>query len=107
MSAQKFFPLSPKILLFSKKLLNDKIFETSFPIKKFIFILVSRRLLSFKRDLGPRNGFLGFPRKITHFWKKLVNHKIFNTLFVIKSYVNFRGKTPSFPKKLSNATTPK
>ncbi len=33
-----FSQLSPKRLLFSKKLLNDKIFETSFPLKKFIFI---------------------------------------------------------------------
>ncbi len=79
-----FSPLSPKILFFSKKLLSDKIFETSFLIKRFIFILVARRLLSFKRDLGPRNGFLAFSQKITHFWKKLVNNKIFNTSFVIK-----------------------
>ncbi len=67
-----FPPLSLKILLFSKKLLNDKIFETSFLIKKVIFILVARRLLSFKRDSSPRNGFLAFSQKITLFWKKLV-----------------------------------
>ncbi len=82
MSAQNFSPLPPKIMLFSKKLLNDKIFETSFPIKKFIFILVARRLISFKRDLGPRNGFLAFSQKITHFWKKLVNNKIFDTYLI-------------------------
>ncbi len=92
-SVQNFFPIVFKILLFSKKFVNDKIFETSFSIKKFIFILVARGFLSFKRYLGPR---------ITNFWKKLVNNKIFDTSFVIKSYVNFRCKTPSFPKKLSN-----
>ncbi len=64
-SPKIFSPLSPKILLFSKKFLNDKIFETSFPIKKFIFILVARRLLSFKRDLGPRNGFDVFSENYT------------------------------------------
>ncbi len=31
--------------------------------------LYHRRLLSFKSDLGPRNGFLAFSQKITHFWK--------------------------------------
>ncbi len=62
-----FSPFSPKILLFSKKLLNDEIFETSFPIKKVILVLVARRLLSFKRDLGPRNSFLAFSQKITLF----------------------------------------
>ncbi len=51
-----FFPFSPKMLLFPKKLLDKKIFKTSFPIKKVIFFLVARRLLPFKRDLGPRNG---------------------------------------------------
>ncbi len=69
---QKFFsPFSPKMLLFSKKLLNEKIFKTSFPIKKVIFIFVSRRPIPFKRDLAPRNGFLlfFFSRKYSFFWK--------------------------------------
>ncbi len=100
----KIFSLvSPKILLFSKKLLKDKILKISFPIKKIIFILVARRILFFKRHLGLRNGFLAFSPKITIFWENLVNNKILDTLFVIKKFVNFWRKTPSFPKKLSNA----
>ncbi len=66
----------------TKMALNQVVtFEISFPIKKFIFILVARRLLSFKKDLGPRNSFLTFSQKITHFWKKLVNNKIFTSTF--------------------------
>ncbi len=84
-----FSPLSPKILLFSKKLLNDKILETSFPIKKFIFILVRRQTPPFlqKRLGGPRNGFLAFSQKITHFWKKLVNNKIFDRYLICNKKV--------------------
>ncbi len=104
----KFFsPFSPKILLFSKKLLNEKLIKTKFPIKKVIFIFVARRFLPSKKDLGPRNNFLPFSQKITFFffWKKLLNNKIFNTSFVIKNrYVHFWGKAPPFPKKLSNVS---
>ncbi len=83
----------------TEKVLNDKIFETSFPIKKVIFILVARCLLSFKSDFGPRNGFLSFSQKITHFWKKLVNNKIFNTSFVIKTVMLiFSVRCPLFLK---------
>ncbi len=74
MSSQNFFPIFSKNIAFFEKMLNDKIFETSLPIKNVIFILVARRLLSFKRDMGLRNGFLAFSQKITHFWKKLVNN---------------------------------
>ncbi len=37
-----------------------------------------------RKSLGPQKRFLVFSQKITHFWKKLLNNKIFNTLFVIK-----------------------
>ncbi len=55
---------------------------------------------------SPRNDFLQFSQKITAFFlKKLLSNKIFNTSFVMKeSYINFGGKTPPFPKKLSNAS---
>ncbi len=66
-----FSRFSLKIQLFSKKLLNEKILKTSFPIKKVIFIFVARRLLPFKRDLGPKNGFLAFSQKITPFFEKI------------------------------------
>ncbi len=58
------------MLFFSEKLLNEKIFKTSFPIKKVISIFVAGRPLSFKRDLGPRNcGFAIFSENTTFFEK--------------------------------------
>ncbi len=126
MSTQNFFyPFSPKMLLFSKKLLNEKIFKTSFPIKKIIFIFIAGRVLPFKRDLGPKSSFLPFSQKITAFLKKLLNDKIFNSSFVIEkvmsifdarrllslkncqmrpqnSFSRFSLKILRFSKKLSN-----
>ncbi len=100
---KNFFPFSPKMLLFLKKLFHEKIFKTLFPIKKVIFIFVARCPLPFKRDLGPRNGFLPFFQKIQLFLKKLLNNKIFSTSSVIKkSYVNFWRMTPPSPKKSGN-----
>ncbi len=101
-----FLPFSRKMLLSSKKLLDEKIFKTSFPIKKVIFIFVARPSLSFKREKGlglyKYAFFLPFYWKIQFFFK-LLNNKIFNTLICDeKSYVNFWGKTPTFPKKGSN-----
>ncbi len=75
-----FSAFSPKILFFSKKLLYEKIFRTSFPIKHGTFIFVVRRLLSFKRDFGPKNGFWAFS-------KKLLYEKIFKTSFPIKKVI--------------------
>ncbi len=90
----KFFPpFSPKMLLFSKKLFNEKIFKISVPILK-------KRLYSFSSPetpfpLSPRNSFSRFSQKIQLFLEKLLNNKIFNALFVIKkSYVNFWRKAP-------------
>ncbi len=76
---------------FQKKLLNIKMFNTSFPIKKVIFIFVARRSLLFKRNFGPRNGFLPFSQKIQPFLKQLLNNKIFSTLFVIKEVMLIFG----------------
>ncbi len=99
-----FFTIFSKKVAFLKKLWDDKIFKTLFPIKKrVIFVLVARRPLPFKRNLGSKNSFLAFSHKIELFLKKLLNKKIFRTSFVIKkSYVGCRGKTPPFSKKLSN-----
>ncbi len=63
---------SRRMLLSSKKLWYEKIFETSFPIKKVIFIFVVRRPLRFKRDLAPKNGFSLFSWKIQLSLKKTV-----------------------------------
>ncbi len=51
--------LSLKILFFLKQLLNDKIFEIFFPIKKVIFIIVARRLVVplLHKRLGPQKRF--------------------------------------------------
>ncbi len=95
----EFFSFSPKMLLFLKKLFDEKLFKTAFPIKRIIFIFVARHLLLFKRDLDPRNGFLLLSQKIQLFLKKSLSNKIFRTSFVIKeSYLNFWGKTPPFSK---------
>ncbi len=103
MSPEIFFPpFSQKMLLFSKKLLDEKYSKPHSPLKKVILIFITKRTLRFKRDLGPRNGFLPFSQ-IQLFLKKLLNNKIFSTSFVIKkSHVNFGYKTPPFLKQLSN-----
>ncbi len=99
MSLQNFFRLfSPKMLFFSKKLFHEKIFKFHIPPPKKKFIFVTRHTLRFKRDLASRNGFLSFSPKIQLFLKNPPSNKIFR----IKSYFNFWGKTPPFPKKLSN-----
>ncbi len=104
-SPLKFFPpFSTKMLLFSKKLLDEKLFETSFSIKKVILIFVARYPpFSSKETWAPETVFCHFLKKYSFFFLKVLNNKIFNTLFVIKkSYGNFWNKTPPFPKKSSN-----
>ncbi len=92
MSPQNFCPpFPPKILLFSKKLLNENILKTLFPIKKVIFIFVAKSFLPFKRDLVPGNGFCHFFRKLQLFLNKLLNNKIFNTSFVIEKVILIFG----------------
>ncbi len=62
--APKFFSLfSPKMLLFSNKFLSEKIFKTSFPIKKVIFIFIA------ERSLPSITVVLPFSRKIVFFEK--------------------------------------
>ncbi len=56
-----------KMLFSSKKLLDEKIFQTTFPMKKVIFIFITRRPLSFKRDLVPRNILYHFLEKYSFF----------------------------------------
>ncbi len=96
-----------RILLCSEKLLDEKIFKASFPIKKIAFIFVAKHPLPFKRDLAPRNDFSPFSRKMQVFFlKKLLNNKIFSTWFVIKKcYVNFWGKTPRAKPLLTLTST--
>ncbi len=105
MSSQNFFPHFLQKYCFFKTIVIWKNIQTSFPIKKIVFIFVVKRLLFFKRDLRPRNGFLAFSQKITPFFLKiLLNNRICNTSFMIKSYVTFWHKTPPFSRKLSNVT---
>ncbi len=116
LSPKNFFtPFSPK-MFFSRKLLNKKIFKTSFPIKKGYIHF---------RHQTPTNGSLRFLRKLQLFLKKLLNHQIFSTSFVIKkvmlifgarhllslkncqmcsqnSFSQFSQKILLFSKKLSN-----
>ncbi len=57
-----FHQFSSKKLLFSKKLLNEKILNTSFPIKKVIFIFVVRHFLLLE-TWAPKMVFSRFLRK--------------------------------------------
>ncbi len=56
-STKMFFHIFSENVAFSKKLLDKKIFDTSFPIKKVIFIFIASLPLPYKRDLAPRNGY--------------------------------------------------
>ncbi len=85
MSPKHLFPhFLQKYCFFRKKLLEEEILKTSFPIKKVIFIFVARRPLPFKRDLVPQNSFLPFSQKIQLFLKKPPCNKILCTSFVKK-----------------------
>ncbi len=66
-----FFVNSSKNVAFFEKLLDEKIFKISFPIKKVIFIFAVKHPLPFKRDLAPRNGFSAILSKnsFLFFWK--------------------------------------
>ncbi len=75
------------MLLFTKKWLAEKIFKTSFSVKKVILIFVAGCFFPFKRDLAPRSGFLPFSRKIRLVSNKLRNNKIFGTSFVKKKKI--------------------
>ncbi len=65
---------------FLKKLLNNKIFNTSFMIKKVMLMFGARRLLSLKNyEMHPQNSFSQFSLKVLLFSKTLLNKKIFST----------------------------
>ncbi len=98
---QFFFLILSKNVAFSKKLLNEKYSKPNSPIKKVIFIFARKTPHSLKKRIGPQKRFFDVFSENTAFLKKLLNNKIFSTLFVIKSYVNFGSKTPPFPKELS------
>ncbi len=102
---QNFSPFSPKMLLFLRKLLNEKIFKTSFPIKKGYIHFPCQVHPSLQKRLGPQKWFFAvFSENTAFLWKKLLNNKIFNPyLWLKKSHVNFWRKEAFFPKKLSNA----
>ncbi len=59
-----------KLLFSSKKLLDEKIFKTSFPIKKVIFIFVARCPLLSKGTWLPKIVFHSFLGKYSFFLKK-------------------------------------
>ncbi len=54
-----------------KKLLHEKIFKTSFPIRKVISVFVAKHSLPFKMDLAPKYSFFLFSVKIQFSLKKL------------------------------------
>ncbi len=83
---------SQKIQLFLKKLLNNKIFNTSFVIKVML-IFGPRRLFSLKNcQMRRQNSFSRCSQKNPLFSKKL-NKKIFSIYFLIKKgYIHFWHK---------------
>ncbi len=99
----KFFSIFSKIVVFLEKLLHEKMFQTSFLIKKGYIHFRCRTPPSLQKRLGPQKLlFCRFLRKYSFFLKILLNNKVFSTSFVIKkSYVNFWHKMPLFPKKMS------
>ncbi len=80
------------MLLFSKKLLDEKMFKTSFPLKKG-YIHFHRQTGSFpsKETCAPEMVFCRFLRKLLLFFKKLLNNKLFNTSFMIKKVMLIFG----------------
>ncbi len=81
---QKFFfsLFSQRMILSSKKLLYEEQFETSFLLKKVIFIFVIRCPLPFKTDFAHENSFSPFLSVKTVFFvflEKQLNNKIFKT----------------------------
>ncbi len=87
-SPENFFPhFLQKCCLFWKKLLNEKIFKTLFPIKKGYIHFPRQTPLPFKRDLAARNGFPLFSQKMQLFLKKLLNNNLFNTSLVMNTKV--------------------
>ncbi len=86
---KSFSSLSPKILLFSKKLLNDKTFEASFPIKKFIFILVARTLISTLRNIALLTHFLRQRFSNFHTYIKFINFGILQKFLLISWFLPF------------------
>ncbi len=69
---------------------NNKIFRTSFVIKKVLLIFVARCLLSLKnRQMCPKNSFALFSRKILLFSKRLLNKKIPHLVSDKKGCIHF------------------
>ncbi len=79
MPAKYFFPyFLQNCSFFRKKLLDEKIFKTSFPIKKVIFIFVDGHSFPSKETWPPETVFLPFSQKIQHFWKnsKIIKYSV-------------------------------
>ncbi len=88
-----FLPFSQKVTPFLKKLLNNKIFNTSFVIKKS-YIKFLRKTPPFPEkfsQMRPQNSFSQFSQKIRLFSKKLSNKKMFSIKFLIKKVIFIFG----------------
>ncbi len=81
----KYFPpFSPKIFIFSKKLLNEKILKTHFWLKRLYSFSSQDASFPSKETWALEMIFYRFLRKLQLFLKKLLNNKIFSISFVIK-----------------------
>ncbi len=102
MCSQSSFPLcSRKILLFSKKWLNKKIFSIQFLIKKS-YIHFVHKLTPSKKCSCSQKIFPPIFSKNLLFSKKIVRWKnIQNLIFYRKGYINFCRRTKIRPPEMS------
>ncbi len=76
------------MLLSSKKLLDEKIFKTSFPMENIILIFIARCPRPFKRNLAPQNSFSFFSWKYSlKKKKKNVDRYIMTNLISITDFI--------------------
>ncbi len=94
-----FSQFSRKMLLSLEKLLDEKIFKISFPVKKVILIFVARRLFPSKRAWLPETVFHHFLGKCSIPSKKLLVEKMFKISFLIKKVILFSSPDVPFPLK--------
>ncbi len=66
------------MLLYSKKLLDEKIFKTSFPLEKIIFIFLSPDAPSLQKGLGPQKWLFAIYSESTVFFLKKLKYSMSN-----------------------------
>ncbi len=101
MFPQNFFPHFLQKCYFFRKNCQMKNIQYLISHKKRYIHFRRQTPPSLQKRLQPQKRFFPLSQKIQPFLKKLLNKKIFNTIFVIK-VVNFLYNRPPFLKKLLN-----